>query len=1087
MSKKVGTRQLCPMCQTSHQLSDMIENKNDEGRLEFFCSNRCMMVYEAQTFTVTEKKSSSSEVCEVKDVKPSVIHLNSIKTEPIDEGYSQSLTASVSHQDIKKEPNVVKEDLKIGSVFSLTDESKPAEPSLTNTDVPASCSTCKQALMDGATVYQRKNHTGAFCSTSCLLKFYQKIPVWRTCHFCLQVIREPQDILEAPLDNEGTKKDFCSQTCLSSFNYKKQVSTKIPVAPVSSHSQCSMCSRYCISKHEITKEDTIHKICSEPCFLRFCGMNNITVCANCCAHRKTPLTLKMEEGGNKLCSEECLAQFKQKIQTPQPCTMCRDTSPISDMVENKNSENVVELFCTKGCVSAFKIQAVNSSGASLNCDHCGKTAVPTCHLAMSDASIRNFCTLKCGMDFRESQNPAGVPDKSQRDFLHPPPKLLCAQCQSIILTTPKVIQRKEKIYFTCSVACFQEFKRVNSITATCEYCKNERIIKDVKRVGGKDCCFCSDACKTLFCQELKGKWGKHCRSCSYCQSISKSLVTTPGEDMDIEFCSEACCSKYKTLLSHVAKCDTCSNKGKLKQSLPLLGEVKYFCGMKCLLHFCSNKVQMLDGEVSSSPVSAAPAESSPVIGNVLSLANALTRQHSGPAASTQLGSITDIQTKVIGHASVQTVPKELKNKSIICTPLVHNKGVSCTEEALKIETQKEDRCDPKVVVLPVPVPVYVPVPMNMYSQYTPQPVGLPLLLPVPLVLPVNTDGSEATVKSTKESLHPENLQGELIIRPETEIEQSEEGQKHGQMIKEEERPKPSSLQGKRWIKWRESQTNLEPVSSHALTLKADLLRCSVAELSDCLLCFIREVKQSDGEPYSPRRLFYLCLSIQLFLVQNGRLENILSDLIYDRFSTELTKILKPSVTGGGCVLSCVEEQFLWDCKQLGAYSPTVLLNTLLFFFCKYFGFTTLEQHRRLSFANITLCTKTSKSNTKTTFLRFHPPTCTNQEESDTYDVPAKKVKKNESEEDFLEMMENQENPLRCPVRLYEFYLSKCPASLRQRSDLFYLQPDRSCLPSSPLWFSPAPLNDSSVEATIIRILAVQGLQGGEKEGTCMAP
>lgn len=66
-------------------------------------------------------------------------------------------------------------------------------------------------------------------------------------------------------------------------------------------------------------------------------------------------------------------------------------------------------------------------------------------------------------------------------------------------------------------------------------------------------------------------------------------------------------------------------------------------------------------------------------------------------------------------------------------------------------------------------------------------------------------------------------------------------------------------------------------------------------------------------------------------------------------------------------------------------------------------------------------------------------------------------------------------------------VSCSPASLRQRSDLFYLQPDRSCLPSSPLWFSPAPLNDSSVEATIIRILAVRGLQGGEREGTCMAP
>lgn len=68
----------------------------------------------------------------------------------------------------------------------------------------------------------------------------------------LRVIREPQDILEAPLDNEGTKKDFCSQTCLSSFNYKKQVSTKIPMALISSHSQCSMCSRYCIVRDQGT-------------------------------------------------------------------------------------------------------------------------------------------------------------------------------------------------------------------------------------------------------------------------------------------------------------------------------------------------------------------------------------------------------------------------------------------------------------------------------------------------------------------------------------------------------------------------------------------------------------------------------------------------------------------------------------------------------------------------------------------------------------------------------------------------------------------------------------------------------------------
>lgn len=41
-----------------------------------------------------------------------------------------------------------------------------------------------------------------------------------------------------------------------------------------------------------------------------------------------------------------------------------------------------------------------SSGIPLNCDNCGETTFPACHLAMSDASIRNFCDLRCAMAFK---------------------------------------------------------------------------------------------------------------------------------------------------------------------------------------------------------------------------------------------------------------------------------------------------------------------------------------------------------------------------------------------------------------------------------------------------------------------------------------------------------------------------------------------------------------------------------------------------------------------------------------------------------------------------------------------------------------
>ena len=43
--------------------------------------------------------------------------------------------------------------------------------------------------------------------------------------------------------------------------------------------------------------------------------------------------------------------------------------------------------------------------------------------------------------------------------------------------------------------------------------------------------------------------------------------------------------------------------------------------------------------------------------------------------------------------------------------------------------------------------------------------------------------------------------------------------------------------------------------------------------------------------------------------------------------------------------------------------------------------------------------------------------------------------------------------MRCPVKLYEFYLSKCPESAKDKDDMFYLQPVEGCEPDSPVWYS----------------------------------
>lgn len=76
------------------------------------------------------------------------------------------------------------------------------------------------------------------------------------------------------------------------------------------------------------------------------------------------------------------------------------------------------------------------------------------------------------------------------------------------------------------------------------------------------------------------------------------------------------------------------------------------------------------------------------------------------------------------------------------------------------------------------------------------------------------------------------------------------------------------------------------------------------------------------------------------------------------------------------MFSRVEEEHLWECKQLGVYSPFVLLNTLMFFNTKFFGLQTAEEHMQLSFTNVVRqsrkCT-TPRGTTKVVSIRYYAP------------------------------------------------------------------------------------------------------------------
>lgn len=209
---------------------------------------------------------------------------------------------------------------------------------------------------------------------------------------------------------------------------------------------------------------------------------------------------------------------------------------------------------------------------------------------------------------------------------------------------------------------------------------------------------------------------------------------------------------------------------------------------------------------------------------------------------------------------------------------------------------------------------------------------------------------------------------------------------------------------------------------------------------------------------------YICEREYLF--EKGRLDSIFTDQYYDAFTSALHEIIKDFKLPRnelGYFVTRIEEEHLWEARQLGVHSPQVLLNTLVYFNTKYFMLRNSSDHLTLSFHQIIKQWKKDqdkKDGQKSIILSYRPVIKKGQRNEDTtYDMP-----------------ENSQNPMRCPVHLYQFYLSKCPQATKGQSNLFYLLPEKSCQPDSPVWYGSTSLSENSIDKMLQRCLMVREVQ-----------
>ena len=52
------------------------------------------------------------------------------------------------------------------------------------------------------------------------------------------------------------------------------------------------------------------------------------------------------------------------------------------------------------------------------------------------------------------------------------------------------------------------------------------------------------------------------------------------------------------------------------------------------------------------------------------------------------------------------------------------------------------------------------------------------------------------------------------------------------------------------------------------------------------------MRKPNGEEYAADSIYYLCLGVQQYLYENGRVDNIFTDYYYDKFTTILNELLR---------------------------------------------------------------------------------------------------------------------------------------------------------------------------------------------------
>ncbi|XP_043847977.1 zinc finger MYM-type protein 2 isoform X3 [Dromiciops gliroides] len=812
----------------------------------------------------------------------------------------------------------------------------------------------------------------------------------------------------------GYMEPYCSTACMNTHKTKYAKSPSVGII-------CHFCKRNSLPQYQATMPDgKLYNFCNSSCVAKF-------------------QALSMQSSPN--------GQFAAPSDIQLKCSYCKNS--FCSKPEILEWENKVYQFCSKTCSDDYKkLHCIVTY-----CEYCQEEK--TLHETVNFSGVkRPFCSEGCKLLYKQ--------DFARRLGLR------CVTCNYCSQLCKKGATKELDgvVRDFCSEECCKKFQDWYYKAARCDCCKSQGTLKERVQWRGEMKHFCDQHCLLRF----------------YCQQNEPNMATQKGPE-NLHY--DQGCQTPRTKVSSSAPPPSPTPNKEMKNKAVLCKPLTMTKATYCKPHMQTKSCQTEDNwKTEYVPVPIPVPVYIPVPMHMYSQNIPVPTAVPVPVPVPVF-----LPTPPESNEKIPVVTEELKNK--VCSePLGGGELLTMTADIMAEEEEKTEATDINSVIIETNVMVDTDA---MKNSDTETQANMPDV-PYEPDLDIEIDFPRAA-----EELDMEN---EFLLPP-VFGEEYEEQPRPRSKKKGAKRKAVSGYQShddssdnsecsfpfkytygvnawKHWVKTRQLDEDLlvsdELKSTKSVKLKEDLLSHTTAELNYGLAHFVNEIRRPNGENYAPDSIYYLCLGIQEYLCGSNRKDNIFIDPGYQTFEQELSKILRswqPSILPDGSIFSRVEEDYLWRIKQLGSHSPVALLNTLFYFNTKYFGLKTVEQHLRLSFGTVfRQWKKNSVTMENKACLRYQVSSLCG---ADSEDKITTGKRKHEDDEPVFEQIENTANPSRCPVKMFECYLSKSPQNLNQRTDVFYLQPECSSSTDSPVWYTSTSLDRNTLENMLVRVLLVKDI------------